>query len=129
MTWEPPKKYYIRCISGFHEAFPRSPVPQGPSHLLPLVGQLQRRSALVMRGNSLRPRKVRAQPPAPRALGPSSPIATTSPRMGEKEKKEAQVCQAHCYQRNGEPTREKEEGNFRVPRLSGLRVLFAIQTQ
>ena len=39
--------------------------PQGPSHLLPLAGQLQRRSALLMRGNSLRPQKVGAQPPAP----------------------------------------------------------------
>ena len=34
-TWEPPKKYYTRCIFAFREAFPRSPVPQGPSHLLP----------------------------------------------------------------------------------------------
>ena len=54
-TWEPPKKYYIRCVFAFHKAFPRSPVPQGPSHPLPLTGQLQRRSTLFMRGNSLRP--------------------------------------------------------------------------
>ena len=44
--------------------------PQGPSHLLPFVGQLLRRSALVMGGNSLRPQRVRAQPPAARAPGP-----------------------------------------------------------
>ena len=55
MTWEPPKKYYIRCVFAFHKAFPRSPVPQGPSHPLPLTGQLQRQSTLFMRGNSLRP--------------------------------------------------------------------------
>ena len=69
MTWELPKKFYIRCVFTFHGAFPRSPVPQGPSHLLPPAGQLQRRSFLLMRRNSLRPRKVGAQPPAPRALG------------------------------------------------------------
>ena len=69
MTWEPPKKYYTRCVFAFREAFPQSPVPQGPSHLLPLTGQLQRRSALFMKGDLLRPRKVRAQPPALRAPG------------------------------------------------------------
>ena len=69
MTWELPKKFYIRCIFAFHGAFPQSPVPQGPSHLLPPAGQLQRRSILLVRRNSLRPRKVGAQPPAPRALG------------------------------------------------------------
>ena len=69
MTWELPKKFYIRCVFAFHGAFPQSPVPQGPSHLLPPAGQLQRRSVLLMRRNSLRPRKVGAQPPAPRALG------------------------------------------------------------
>ena len=69
MTWELPKKFYIRCAFAFHGAFPRSPVPQGPSHLLPPTGQLQRWSFLLVRRNSLRPRKVGAQPPAPRALG------------------------------------------------------------
>ena len=69
MTWELPKKFYIRCVFAFHGAFLRSPVPQGPSHLLPPTGQLQCRSFLLMRRNSLRPRKVGAQPPAPRALG------------------------------------------------------------
>ena len=74
MTWVPPKKFYIRCVLTFHEAFLQSQVLQGPSHPLPLTGQLQRRSALVMGGNLLRPRKVRAQPQAPRALGPSCPL-------------------------------------------------------
>ena len=69
MTWELPKKFYIRCVFAFHGAFPRSPVPQGPSHPLPLAGQLQRRPVLLMRRDSLKPRKVGAQPPAPRALG------------------------------------------------------------
>ena len=69
MTWELPKKFYIRCVFAFHGAFPRSPVPQGPSHLLPPAGQLQRRSFLLMRRDLLRPRKVGVQPPAPRALG------------------------------------------------------------
>ena len=69
MTWVLPKKFYIRCLLAFHGAFPRPPVPQGPSHLLPLAGQLQRRSILLTRRNSLRPRKVGAQPPASRALG------------------------------------------------------------
>ena len=87
MTWEPPKKYYIRCIFAFHEAFPRSPVPRGPSHPLPLAGQLQRQFTLFMRGNSLRPRKVGAQPPAPRALGHPPPVATTSPKTEIKRKR------------------------------------------
>ena len=68
-TWELPKKFYIKCVLAFHRAFPRSPVPQGLSHLLPLAGQLQRRSILLMRRDSLRPQKVGAQPPALRALG------------------------------------------------------------
>ena len=68
-TWELPKKFYIKCVFAFHEAFPQSPVPQGLSHLLPPAGQLQGRSILLVRRNLLRPRKIGAQPPAPRALG------------------------------------------------------------
>ena len=69
MTWELPKKFYIKCVFAFHGAFLQSPVPQGPSHLLPPTGQLQCRSILLMRRNLLRPQKVGAQPPAPQALG------------------------------------------------------------
>ena len=69
MTWELPKKFYIKCIFAFHGAFLQSPVPQGPSHLLPPAGQLLRRPILLVRRNLLRPRKVGAQPPAPPALG------------------------------------------------------------
>ena len=52
--------------------------------------------------------------PSTASTRPSLPIATTSPKNGDKEKKEAQACQVFCYQRNGEPTREKEEGDFGV---------------
>ena len=48
---------------------PRSPVPRGLSHLLPLASQLLRRFVLLMRRNSLKPRKVGVQPPALRTLG------------------------------------------------------------
>ena len=81
------QEVYIRCVFAFHEAFPRPPVPQGPSHLLPLEGQLQCRSTLVMGGNSLRPRKVRAQPPSTVSTGPSSPIVTSSPRTEKKKRR------------------------------------------
>ena len=57
-----------------HKAFPQSSVLQGPSHLLPLAGQLQCRSTLVMGGNLLRPRKVRAQLLALRVPGPPRPL-------------------------------------------------------
>ena len=87
MTWELPKKFHIRCISASHGAFPRSPVPQGPSHLLPPAGQLQCRSFLLMRRNSSRPRKVGAQPPSTASTGPSPPTATTSPKMEIKKKR------------------------------------------
>ena len=69
ITWALLKKFYIRCVFAFHGAFPQSPVPQGPSHLPPPAGQLQHRSILLMRRNSLRPQKVGVQPLAPRALG------------------------------------------------------------
>ena len=50
-------------------AFPQSPVPQGPSHLLPPTGQLQCRSILLVRRNSLRPRKVGASAPSTVSTG------------------------------------------------------------
>ena len=87
MTWELPKKFYIRCVFAFHGAFPRSPVPQGPSHLLPLAGQLQRRSILFMRRVSLRPQKVGSSAPSTASTGPSPPVATTSPKTEIKKKK------------------------------------------
>ena len=87
MTWEPPKKFYIKCVFTFHGAFLRLPVPQGPSHLLPPAGQLQRQSILLMKRNSLRPRKVGAQPPATASTGPSPPVVTTSPKTEIKKKR------------------------------------------
>ena len=87
MTWEPPKKYNIRCVFAFHEAFPRSPVLQGPSHLLPLAGQLQCRSALVMGGEFVKASKGESSAPSTASTGPSSPIATTSPRTEKKKRR------------------------------------------
>ena len=83
----PPKKYYIRCIFAFHEAFLRSQVPQGQSHLLPLAGQLQCRSALFMRGGFVKASKGKSLAPSTTSTGPSSPIATTSPKMEIKKKR------------------------------------------
>ena len=87
MTWGPPKKYYIRCVFAFHEAFPRSPVLQGPSHLLPLTGQLQCRSALVMGGGFVKASKGESSAPSTASTGPSPPVATTSPKTEIKKKR------------------------------------------
>ena len=59
--------YQMRiCLSRGLPAIASPPRAESP---LPLAGELQRRSALVMRENLLRPQKVRAQPPALQALG------------------------------------------------------------
>ena len=110
MTWELPKKYYIRCVFAFHEAFPRSPVPQGPSHLLRLAGQLLHRSALFMKGDLLRPRRVRAQPPSTASTRPSSPVATTSPKTEiKKKRKHKSVKRTVTSETVSPPERKKQK--------------------
>ena len=86
MTWELPKKFYIKCVFAFHGAFPRSPVPQGPSHLLPPAGQLQHRSFLLMR-EFIKASKGGSSAPSTASTGPSLPVATTSPKTEIKKKK------------------------------------------
>ena len=71
------QKYYIRCIFAFHEAFPRPPVLQGPSHLLPLAGQLQHRSGPKHGGKFVKALKGESSAPSTASTGPSSPMATT----------------------------------------------------
>ena len=48
MTWELPKKFYIRCVFAFHGAFPpiASP-PKGRVTFFPPAGQLRHRSILL----------------------------------------------------------------------------------
>ena len=45
--------------------------------------------------------------PSTTSTGPSPPCSDYFSLNGNKEEKEAQVCQTHCYQRDGEPSREK----------------------
>ena len=109
MTWEPPKKHFIRCILAFREAFPRSPVLQGLSHLLPLAGQLQCRSALVMGGNSLRPRKGESSAPSTVSTGPSSPIATTSSKTEIKKRRKRKSAKCTVTSKRVSPPQKKKK--------------------
>ena len=83
MTWEPPKKYYIRCVFAFHEAFPRLPVPQGPSHLLPLAALIRP----IHEGEFVKASKGESSAPSTASTGPSLPIVTTSPRTEKKKRR------------------------------------------
>ena len=87
MTWELPKKFYIRCVFAFHGAFPRSPVPQGPSHLLPLAGQLQWPIHPIHEEGLVKASKGGSSAPSTASTGPSPPVATTSPKMEIKKKR------------------------------------------
>ena len=87
MTWELPKKFYIRCVFAFHGAFPQSPVPQGPSHLLPPAGQLQRRSLPTHEEEFVKASKGGSSAPSTTNTGPSPPVATTSPKTEIKKKR------------------------------------------
>ena len=98
MTWELPKKFYIRCIFAFHGAFPQSPVPQGPSHLLPPCRPATAPIYPTHEEEFVKASKGRSSAPSTASTGPSPPVATTSPKTEIKEEKEAQVCQMHCYQ-------------------------------
>ena len=98
MTWELPKKFYIRCIFTFHGAFPRSPVPQGPSHLLPPAGQLQRRSFPTHEEGFVKTSKGGSSAPSTASTGPSPPVATTSPKMEIKKKRKRKSVKRTVYQ-------------------------------
>ena len=89
MTWKPPKKHYIRCVLAFHEAFPRSPVLQGPSHLLPLTGQLQCQSTLVMGGYL--------------------PTATTSPKTEIKKRRKHKSAKCTVTSETVSPPEKKKK--------------------
>ena len=108
MTCEPPKKYYIRCVFAFHEAFPQSPVLQGPSHLLPLRGQLQCRSALIM-GGFVKASKGENSVPGTASTGPSSPIANTSPKTEIKKKRKRKSVKRTVTSETVSPPEKKKK--------------------
>ena len=85
MTWELPKKFNIRCVFAFHGAFPRSPVPQGPSLLLPPAGQL-----LILPTHEeefIKASDGGSSAPSTASTGLSLPVATTSPKTEIKKKR------------------------------------------
>ena len=49
-------------------------------------------------GKFVKASKGESSAPSTASTGPSPPKVTTSPKNGEKEKKEAQVCRVHGYQ-------------------------------
>ena len=87
MTWELPKKFYIRCVFAFHEAFPRSPVPRraespSPSHrpaAAPIRPTHEEEFIKASKGGS--------SAPSTASTGPSPSLATTSPKMEIKKKR------------------------------------------
>ena len=87
MTWEPPKKYYIKCVFTFHEAFPQLPVLQGPSHLLPSHRPAAAQIHPIYEGEFVKASKGESSAPSTMSTGPSSPIATTSPKTEIKKKR------------------------------------------
>ena len=68
-------------------AFPRSPVPRGPNHPLPLAGQLLRRFVLLMRREFVKASKGGSSAPSTANTGPSPPVATTSPKTEKKKRR------------------------------------------
>ena len=87
MTWELPKKFYIRCVFAFHGAFPRSPVPpraESPSPsrrpaAAPILPTHEEESVKASKGGS--------SAPSTASTGPSPPVATTSPKTEIKKKR------------------------------------------
>ena len=82
MTWEPPKKYYIRRGLPAITSPPRAESP--PS---------SRRPAVVLicpshEGEFVKASKGESSAPSTVSTGPSSPIATTSPKTEIKKKRE-----------------------------------------
>ena len=86
-TWEPPKKFYIRCVFTFHGAFPRSPVPpraESPSPsrrpaAAPILPTREEEFIKASKGGS--------SAPSTASTGPSPPVATTSPKTEIKKKR------------------------------------------
>ena len=87
MTWEPPKKHFIRCILTFHEAFPQLPSPPRAESPPP-----SRRPATTPihpshGGKFVKASKGESSAPSIVSTGPSSPIATTSPKTEIKKRR------------------------------------------
>ena len=84
MTWEPPKKYYIRCVFAFHKAFPRSPRAESPSPsrrpaAAPIRPIHEEEFVKALRGGS--------SAPSTASTGPSPPVVTTSPRTEKRKRR------------------------------------------
>ena len=87
MTWEPPKKHYIRCVLTFHEAFPaiasppRAKSPPPPHR--PAVSPIRPSHG----GKFVKASKGVSSAPSTRSTRPSLPIATTSPKTEIKKRR------------------------------------------
>ena len=69
MTWELPKKFYIRCLCRLSRGLPVTASPQGPSHLIPPAGQLPAPIHPTCEEEFVKASKIGSSAPAPRALG------------------------------------------------------------
>ena len=87
MTWELPKKFYIKCVFAFHGAFlavaspPRaeSPSPSRRPAAVPIHPTHEEGFVKASKGGS--------SAPSTASTGPSLPVVTTSPKTEIKKKR------------------------------------------
>ena len=109
MTWEPPKKHFIRCVLTFRKAFLRSPVLQGPSHLPPS----RRPAAMPIHpshgGKFVKASKGESSAPSTASTGPSLPIATTSPNTEIKKRRKCKSAKCTVTSETVSPPEKKKK--------------------
>ena len=109
MTWEPPKKYYIRCVFTFHEAFPAIASPPRAESPLPS----RRPAAAPIRpsheGEFIKASKGESSAPSSTSTVPSSPIVTTSPKTEIKKKRKRKPAKCTVTSETVNPPERKKK--------------------
>ena len=109
MTWELPKKFYVKCVFAFHGAFPQSPSPpraESPSPsrrpaAAPIHPSREEEFIEASKGGSSAPSTV--------STGPSLPVATTSPKTEIKKKRKRKSVKCTVTSKTVSPPEKRKK--------------------
>ena len=109
MTWELPKRFYIRCVFAFHWAFPQSPVSKGPSHPSPSHRPAAAPICPTHEGKFVKASQGRSSAPSTASTGPSPPVATSSPKTEMKKKRKRKSVKRTVTSETVSPPEKKKK--------------------
>ena len=109
MTWELPRKFYIRCVFAFHGAFPQSPVPPRAESPSPSSRPAAAPIHPTREEEFIKASKGRSSAPSTVSTGPCLPVATTSPKTEIKKKRKRKSVKRTVTSKTVSPPKKRKK--------------------